>query len=63
MVGHELRTPRYNSVQALVGTNYHFFEGFRFAVNIELIGTNSKIDLETRNYDDSNIRFETKLKF
>lgn len=56
------KKPQYNSLGIMLGIRYDL-DSFRLALNGEVIGTNSPIDLKKRAYDESNIRFEALYAF
>ena len=62
-VVHDEEYPSYNTLQVLVGVRYHVADNFRVALNLDGVGTNSKIDTDDRSYDESSAAFEVQLFF
>ncbi|RZA17777.1 MAG: hypothetical protein EOP10_22110 [Proteobacteria bacterium] len=61
-VGHNLSETKYNSLGCFLGVRYDLGT-LRIALNAELIGTNSPIDLKKRTYDESSARMEFLFAF
>lgn len=61
-VAHDQRKLKYNSLGGFLGVRYDL-DTLRIAVNAELIGRNSPIDLKKRTYDESNLRLEALFAF
>jgi hypothetical protein len=59
---HDQRKAEYNSLGAFMGIRYDL-DTLRIALNAELIGTNSPIDLKKRTYDESTLRLEALFAF
>ncbi len=62
-IAHDLKSPAYNTFQALVGCNWYLDPALRIALNIEGLGTNSKLDHDDREYKASNGRIEATYYF
>lgn len=62
-LSHDLKTPRYATFSALAGVNYHFAEDFSLMLNLELVGVNSRLDLDKRTYNDSEATIAAKYFF
>ena len=58
----DFEEPGYNTVQALLGINYYLLP-LKLALNVEMIGTTSRLDTSARAYDESNARFEASFEF
>lgn len=52
----------YNSIQLLVGTSY-YVEPLTLAINLDGVGSTSRIDPTNRNYSESNVRLEAVYEF
>ncbi len=62
VVAHDQRKTQYNSLGGFLGVRYDL-DTLRIALNAELIGTNSPIDLKKRTYDESTLRLEALFAF
>ncbi len=61
-VSHDHRELRYNSLGGFLGIRYDL-DTLRIAFNVELVGTNSPIDLQKRTYNESAARLEALYSF
>jgi hypothetical protein len=52
----------YNSIQLLLGS-VHFWGPVRMAVNLDGVGSTSRVDVTNRNFSESNARFEILYVF
>ncbi len=62
-VVHDSREPDYNSLQVGLGMNYHFHKDFLVGLQLDGVGTNSRLDKDKRTYDDSRSMFLARLFF
>lgn len=60
---HDSRQPDYNSIQGLLGVNYHFHKDFMLGLQLEAVGTNSQLNKKKRTYDDSRSVFLARFFF
>lgn len=61
-VSHDHRELKYNSLSCFLGIRYDL-DSLRIALNAELVGTNSPIDLKKRTYNESAARLEALFHF
>ncbi|MBC7531704.1 MAG: hypothetical protein H7318_09010 [Oligoflexus sp.] len=61
-VCHDHRDLKYNSLGSFLGVRYDL-DTLRIALNVELVGTNSPIDLKKRTYNESAARLEALFYF
>lgn len=60
---HDDRTPKWTTLQLLIGLNYLIDKVLRISLDIEGLGSNSKLDLKRRAYDESNMHLEATYYF
>lgn len=62
-VRHDWEYIRYYSAEYLAGLNYHATKNLKVSANLSLVSTNSRIDYEKTNWNDSTVSFAASLYF
>lgn len=60
---HDADTPRYTSLSLLLGVHYEPFHHLMIGADVDLVSTNSKLDLDKRSYDQSEVKAVVRYEF